>query len=287
MRYGPIDKQIDIPQSVIDALADGTLAIFAGAGVSSDPPSNYPNFRKLAEEAGGVFGHTDTKFEPVDQFFGRLDRSGPSRVHQWVQKRLSGKDSFPNPHHSTLLRLFRSPEQVRIVTTNFDRHFSTAAGEVFNGITTLEDYCAPALPVGSHFSGLVYLHGAVHNPADRLVLTDYDFGRAYLTEGWACRFLIDLFRSYTVLFVGYSGADTVVQYLARGLSPENRKVFAFAASQQDCDQWAGLHVKPILYPSDAEKKDHSALWTALANGCPCWQLTMICWKGFTWGGAKH
>ena len=46
-----------------------------------------------------------------------------------------------------------------------------------------------------------------------------DFGRAYLTEGWARRFLVDLFRSFPVLFVGYSHNDIVMTYLARALPP--------------------------------------------------------------------
>ena len=40
--------------------------------------------------------------------------------------------------------------------------------------------------------------------AKDMVLTDADFGRAYLTEGWAQRFLVDVFREFTVLFIGYS-----------------------------------------------------------------------------------
>jgi hypothetical protein len=63
----------------------------------------------------------------------------------------------------------------------------------------------------------------------RMVLTDRDFGRAYLTEGWARRFVLELFLKYTVLFVGYSHNDPVMQYLARGLPPgdSNKKRYAF------------------------------------------------------------
>ncbi|MGR5939314.1 SIR2 family protein [Bacillus pacificus] len=35
-----------------------------------------------------------------------------------------------------------------------------------------------------------------------------------MTEGWARRFLVDLFSNYTVLFVGYSHNDPVMKYLA-------------------------------------------------------------------------
>ena len=39
-----------------------------------------------------------------------------------------------------------------------------------------------------------------------MILTDADFGCVYLveSEGWARRFLVELFRSFTILFVGYS-----------------------------------------------------------------------------------
>ena len=93
-----------------------------------------------------------------------------------------------------------------------------------------------------------------------MVLTDSDFGRAYLTEGWARRFLVDVFRSYTVLFVGYSHDDTVMNYLARAL-PTGTKRFALT-DDTDLGRWRILGVEPIPYlkPSD---DDHSALYTGI------------------------
>ena len=52
--------------------------------------------------------------------------------------------------------------------------------------------------------------------SERLVLIDSDFGRAYLTEGWARRFLC----KYTILFIEYGHNDIVIEYLARGLPPQ-------------------------------------------------------------------
>ncbi|MGH9544061.1 MAG: SIR2 family protein [Terriglobales bacterium] len=80
--------------------------------------------------------------------------------------------------------LFNTTAKVRLVTTNFDLHFSTAALSVYEDESP-ETYSAPALPIGNDFTGPVYLHGSVDKPARRLILTDSDFGRAYLTEGWA------------------------------------------------------------------------------------------------------
>jgi len=56
--------------------------------------------------------------------------------------------------------------------------------------------------------------------SERLVLTDSDFGRAYLTEGWTRRFLQQLFSKYTILFIEYGHNDIVIEYLARGLPPQ-------------------------------------------------------------------
>ena len=88
-----------------------------------------------------------------------------------------------------------------------------------------EMYIGPALPLGEDFYGVVYLHGNVRKPTG-MVLTDGDFGRAYLTNAWATRFLVSLFQKYAVLFVGYSHNDLVMNYLTRGLPPTSTKRMA-------------------------------------------------------------
>jgi hypothetical protein len=176
------------------------------------PPSNFPNFDILAYQvAGGVLQRDQG--EPVDRFLGRLvDRE--VKVHERVQKILSDPDSAPNSLHWNLLRLFEIPAKVQLVTTNFDLHFTGAARSLF-GAVQVETFSAPALPPGDSSIGLVYLHGSIDKPAERLVLTDADFGRAYLTEGWARQFLQRLFAKYVVMFIGYSHNDPVMNYLAR------------------------------------------------------------------------
>ena len=110
--------------------------------------------------------------------------------------------------------LYSDAAQARIVTTNFDLLFEQASEAVFDDKP--EVFRAPALPLGHQFRGIIHVHGAVSRP-NEMVLTDLDFARAYLTEGWARRFLIELFRNFTVLFVGYSHDDTILSYLARAL----------------------------------------------------------------------
>src|SRR5260221_6366142 len=122
------------------------------------PPSNYPNFRDLANRVAG-----NAKIEPgepVDSFLGRIADRGPN-VHQMVVQILTNPISKPNIMHSDLLRLFPSADAVRLVTTNFDPHFSSAAPLVFPKDEPMEINYAPALPMGDSFSGIVYVHGGV------------------------------------------------------------------------------------------------------------------------------
>jgi hypothetical protein len=62
---------VDLPQPIIDAQKRGELVLFAGAGVSIDPPSNYPNFADLASELGGA-ALPKNEHELIDRYLGRL-----------------------------------------------------------------------------------------------------------------------------------------------------------------------------------------------------------------------
>jgi hypothetical protein len=211
---------IDLPSAILDAQANRELVIFAGAGVSKSPPSNLPDFPELAN---GLANGTAAlgKGEDVDRFLGKLPEN--LNIYERTRRLLSDPSSKPNSLHRDLLRVFSDHSSVRLVTTNFDDHFASAALEVFSGECP-ELFFAPALPVGNDFAGIVHVHGSVRKDSRRMVLTDSDFGRAYLTEGWARRFIQDLFLSFTVLFVGYRHDDPVMHYLARGLPPSEPRL---------------------------------------------------------------
>lgn len=256
-------QDIDIPQPIIDARKQGKLVLFAGAGVSIDAPSNYPNFLDLAEEIGGAaFPKPD--MEPVDRYLGRLEQEGLS-VHERVKWRLSLPDSRPNHLHQSIVRLFGRTDAIRIVTTNFDDHFRGAATEVFGNAP--EVYRAPALPLGDDFMGIVHLHGSVRDDARTLVLTDADFGRAYLTQGWARYFVQRLFAEFVVLFVGYSHQDLPLLYLARGISAASPGPGRYALTSPASDtDWRNLGITPVHYPiRTAPRAAHGALGECLAK----------------------
>ncbi len=243
---------IDFEDHIFDALRDDKLVVFAGAGVSMGPPSSLASFEKLANDIAQGTGQVASV--PLDRFLGQLHHRKVV-VHERAAQLLSPSGSVPNALHHDLLRLFCSSARVRLVTTNFDHHFETAARAVFGNLTDV--YRAPALPLGRDFHGLVHVHGSVGRPSD-MVLTDADFGRAYLTEGWARRFLVEVFRSYTVLFVGYSHADVVMNYLARAL-PADSVAGRFALTDED-GSWDLLGIKPIRFNKGAGADAYKELY---------------------------
>ena len=234
-KLGPIG----FDDCILDALRDDKLVVFAGAGVSMGPPSNLASFEKLANDIAQGTGQVASA--PLDRFLGQLHHRKVA-VHERAAQLLSPPGSAPNALHRDLLLLFGSGELVRLVTTNFDHHFETAAETLFGKLPDV--YRAPALPLGYEFNGIVHVHGSLDRPSG-MVLTDADFGRAYLTEGWARRFLVEVFHRYTVLFAGYSHADVVMNYLARAL-PADSVAGRFALTEED-GSWDLLGIKPIRF----------------------------------------
>jgi hypothetical protein len=167
---------------------------------------------------------------------------------------------------------------LRIVTTNFDRIFEHVAQR--DGLA-YSAYAAPMLPIpkNSRWNGVAYLHGllpigADENLLNRLVVTSGDFGLAYLTERWAARFVGELFRNYTVCFVGYSINDPVLRYMMDALAADRMQgefipqAYALGdyfpgGEASKLIEWKAKGVTPILYEVSADTQDHVALHATL------------------------
>ena len=236
---------VDIPQDLVSAHRRGELVLFVGAGASISPPSGLPSFQQLARDiaAESYVELTDHDSVNLDAFLGRLQESDSIDVHSRVKAHIDLPDSRPNAVHESIAGLAIAGPPVRIVTTNYDPHLTSAlaaAGAV------VPEALAPALPMGDDFEGLIYLHGRTQQEARRLVVTDRDFGQAYLTDAWAARFLERMFSRFTVMFVGYSHDDIVMSYLARGLRHSARHRYALTPDPHD-DKWRRLAIRPIGY----------------------------------------
>jgi hypothetical protein len=258
-------RDVEFPRGLIEAHRGRKLVVFVGAGVSRDAPSNLPDFRRLTEAILAETQQTATEDELAnpDVLLGRLERQGVD-VHRRVATRIGALKSSPNRLHEAIVDLAAANSSVRIVTTNYDLHLSAVLAA--RGLK-LPEYAGPALPVGDDFTGIVYIHGNLKQDSTQLVVTDKDFGRAYLTDAWAARFLERMFAKFTVLFVGYSHGDVVMRYLGRALGPTSPRYVLTASS--DMSYWSPLDIHPIVYPvvgsSHAGLVDSVERWAVQAS----------------------
>ncbi len=259
-------NDIQIPEGLNQALLKHELVIFAGSGVSMQGDCPLPDFRGLVKQIAGFVAQPDSANvdklleESCETALGHLDQMG--NIHQAcaraVGKGLEGYSGL----HVGILKLFGNKRKVRVVTTNFDRRFEGAAESL--GISP-QTYVGPALPLGDDFEGIVYLHGNVMCP-EQTVLTDVDFGKAYITNAWASRFLLDMFTRYTVLFVGYSCSDMMVKYLTRSISADmNGRIFALERGANRDGQWSSLGVTPVHFNDFNELAPLFMGWGKISN----------------------
>ena len=235
-------------------------------------PSNLPDFAGLAKVIGQGTGVESLHNEPEDRFLGRLLDSGV-RVNDLAALHLAKDGSQPTNLHRDILRLFSDGVPRRVVTTNFDLLFEQAAKELFGA--ELDVFRAPALPLGREFEGIVHIHGDLASPSG-MVLTDKEFGRAYLTDGYSRLFLVELFRTFDVLFVGYSHSDTVMNYLARAL-PVDQTRHRFALTDDgDSGHWRFLGIEPVDYSNP--DGTHAVLYSGMAGLAENLQRGSLDWQ---------
>ncbi len=272
----------DLPTQLLNELYSGKVIFFCGAGVSKGMGSNLPLFDELVENLINNnqillddLENEAKELKAWDRVLGLLEREerlGPNFVRQDIIKQLSVEPSGTLLLHNALIKLARinpanTEEGIRLVTTNFDRRFIDA------GLNEKNIDAAPKLPVPdpSRWRSIVHLHGIIQNSdnseiapdsGENLVLTTADFGRAYLTERWAARFITELFRLYTIVFVGYGLNDPVMRYMVDAIATEKannkdqfNKVYAFAGISEDQPneissektKWKAKGVVPIIY----------------------------------------
>jgi hypothetical protein len=250
-----ISDQVNIPERLLQLLEENRLVVFTGAGVSMAPPTCLPSFEGLLDQIVTISGTSLSRRdnEPPDRYLGRLKQSGVN-THYIAWNIFNDPSIRANELHRNLLRLFRKGQRCRIITTNYDRNFSTAAGVLFG--PEIPVHFAPSLPLGKDFNGIVYLHGTVDRDHSQLVLDDADFGRAYLGDAWATQFMVQVFAKYVVLFVGYSHNDPIMHYLTRGLSADTERYAIIPSGQEE--KWSSLGITPISYPV-VPPGDHTAL----------------------------
>jgi hypothetical protein len=284
----------DIPETLLEEHESGRVVFFCGAGISY--PAELPGFRGLVDTIFDKVGETRNAVEEqsynrqlYDTTLDLLERRLPGQGLE-VRRALAGslvpnlKRKNATTTHKSLIQLSRTRDKhIRLVTTNFDRIFERVARAMR---VPTNACCAPMLPIpkNSRWDAIVYLHGLLPEKPDdqalrKLVVTSGDFGLAYLTERWAARFVTELFRNYTVCFVGYSIGDPVLRYMMDALAADRRfgerapQAYAFAdhppgGERNAAHDWEAKGTTPILYDSS---NSHEALHRTLSAWAKTWR----------------
>ena len=276
-----------IPDELLIARDEGRVVFFCGAGVSQaraglsdfygladdvicklgvqkdDPASIILNEAREMNKRTGVSGLIS-----ADYIFGLLERDFLVRdIEAKVAEALKPSQGVDLSAHRILQDLATTPEgRVQLVTTNFDRLFE----DCDNTLKTWQPPNLPNLNINIEINGIIYLHGRINSDytgseGDGLILSSSNFGRAYLSDGWATQFIKKIIDRYVVVFIGYAADDPPVRYLLEAL---NRKagsltnVYAFQSgvSNEVVAKWKHKGVKVISY-SDAD--GHKSLWDTL------------------------
>jgi len=203
---------------------------------------------------------------PLDQIFNLLHQEyGEHEVNALVTDRLvnASGTTTPGREHGLLKRVSTNQRGVpQIVTTNFDRLFELEGDQQLFHVPP----AFPDLAIGTTLEGITYLHGRLVEPGEdfhNYVLSSANFGRAYLSEGWATRFIRSLLEKYTVVLIGYQAEDPPIKYLLQGLNHDSKyggsSLYAFdRGAPEDIEvKWRDRGVTSI--PFD----DYPALWRTI------------------------
>ncbi|WP_218963051.1 SIR2 family protein [Iodobacter sp. BJB302] len=223
---------------------------------------------------------------PLDQIFNLLHLEyGKDEVNALVTERLSiplGANDL-GYEHALIKRISSSHGGVpQIVTTNFDRLFEL--GE--NG-EHLKWHVPPAFPYlnfGASIEGITYLHGRLVDVTSEnhpYVLSSADFGRAYLSEGWATNFMRQLLERYTVVLLGYQAEDPPVKYLLEGLNHDGKydrsRLYAFdrGLPEEIEAKWRDRGVTAIAFSAFPELWKSMEAWADRADDHRKWRASII------------
>lgn len=308
-----------LPVDLMVARDLGRVLFVVGAGASYPPPSNLPGFQGLVQDIFAKldptmiepmrevtrpkgktwdkigaplndFQRTELKFFAEGEYdvaLGMLER----RIDTDLTKRSSmreaasevlGRTKLHNRLHGALVELGQRYGETLLVTTNFDRLLSTAAKASALSPKAFALGQIPNPSVSAEFSGILHIHGILgegSDPGSRLILTDQDFGDAYLRRHSTTSFLYDAARIFNIVLVGYSANDSPVRYLLNAIAADERHHvdlkprYAFVGATPDdsrvAAEWGARGITPIVY----DKVDnHKALgdvlvkWTELLPG---------------------
>lgn len=189
-----------------DASFQGRLVVFVGAGVSNN--SGVPTWSKLIQEMKNSCGaDLETDDLKIAQLY--KDARGEKEYMDKIKEVLQYNKVFPNEIHKAILDL----TPCHIITTNYDNLIEQEIENEFKQFAIIRE--DKDLPNVSYPNCLIKMHGDFET--NNIVLTESDYYNYERNYSLIRSFVLSLFASKLVVFVGFSFADLNLKMILNDL----------------------------------------------------------------------
>ncbi len=236
----------DLPEELYQAVLNGTLVLFAGAGVSSE--SNIMPVKPLYDEVcSSLHLRRQRTLQFPDVMTQFSNKFGRAALLRKIKEHFDYIRSFSELHrlatrfHQELATMFPISE---IITTNWDDYFESECGAT--AFVTADDFAFWNLP-GRR---VLKIHGSV-NAYGSIVATRGDYERCYrqLARGLLGSTLKMALATKTLLYVGFSFRDDdferIHKYLMREMRGTMPRSYLVTPDRSSNTQITGMGVQPI------------------------------------------
>lgn len=217
----------EIPTDLYQALRQGKLVVFAGAGVSTESANVFPYtlYDELCDDLGIESQETNLSFPDLVSRFENQD-NGRRKLLSKIRRRIQYVKSFKKLFYvaTSFHRELADIHQIHeIVTTNWDDFFEQVCDAV--PFVVPEDFMFWELPERR----VLKIHGSINNLNTIIASrSDYDECQNNLTGGTIGGFLRVLLATKTIVYCGYSFGDPDFQLINEALTREMGKLMPHA-----------------------------------------------------------
>jgi NAD-dependent SIR2 family protein deacetylase len=245
-------------RSLMNAIEDDSLVIFAGAGTSLN--LGLPSWNSLVSNILGVLERDNSHYKNFENLLAhgllsplfilnQLEDDEKDTVFEILEESVALDKKQDFTLHKKLLKLSR-----KIITTNYDKAFEYA-DELPNIIHNDGKFKLARIANRSNF--IFKLHGDIDNPQE-CILFDSQYKQLYQESAFLLGLKI-LFIQKTILFVGFSLSDPYVEEILNRITESfggyNKKHFLITTDKYfDTEKYRRL-IKPIIIDNYNEALD--------------------------------
>ncbi len=238
--------EFKIPGELLVELLSGKVTLFAGAGISTESRTVLKTtfYESVALETGNLFHNQ--KFPELMEMY-CAQPNGRRKLLEKIKDRFDHIDSFPELVRSATrfhqeLGTFYPIKN--IVTTNWDTYFERLCKATpFVTDSDLAFWEAANRRV-------LKIHGSIANYGSIVATTeDYQQCHDRLSTGIIGSFLKTILATQTVIFIGYSMADsdflTIYDFVKKQMNSLHKQAYVVTPFAEDCERFKDAGLIPI------------------------------------------